>query len=636
MSWSVLHCHSTFSLLDGFSKPEAIAKRCKDLGYASCAITDHGTLGGTASFAKACKKYDIKPLLGCEFYVSQENSNIKTKENGKHSHLCVIAKGNEGWKSLIKASSASNLPENFYKKPRLDLDKIANYSNGNFIAFSGHPGSDLCNILFNDLKSAYEASQYDVARTFVHPDWEQRAVQLVHKHYDLFGKENFYVENQRIDIENMPAADVASKILRYICKKYKFKSIGTPDAHYAERKDAIDQRVLLCTATQTTMKNVERSIENNEEFGLSSFFRSNKFYIPDFDEVKSLYLPEEIENCNIIAEQCGTYDLFNRPMLPQFDCPNNIESGSYLTKLALEGAEKKLGGLSGKYLERFNHEFKVISDAGLSPYFLIVQDYCNWARSNGWLVGKGRGSGAGSLVSYLLNITGIDPLKYDLLFERFYNAGRNQPGRVSLPDIDCDFPIRKRDQVISYMRKKYGENKVSQMVTFSRLQGRAALKDVLRVNERCSFEEMNKITESIPDESAIADDLQEMREEDGDSSIIRWALENQAKELSQWCVLKDDGKLEGPMAIDFAQAMRIEGSKRNQGKHAAGVVISPLPLQDCCPMAYDKTTDKPICGLEMSDLESMGFVKFDILGVAALDKIMGVADSLRKGPAIGS
>ena len=629
MNWTPLHCHSTFSLLDGLSKTEAIAKRCKSLGYKSCAITDHGTIGGTISFAKACKKYDISPILGCEFYVSQKDSEEKNKENGKHSHLCVLAKGMDGWRSLIKASSASNSQENFYRKPRLDLKKIASYSNGNLIAFSGHPGSDLCNVLFDDVKSAYSASEYEVARTFVHPDWEKRAVSLIHLYYDLFGKDNFFVEIQMIDKINMPAAEVAGKILRYICKKNKFKSVGTPDAHYPAEEDAVDQRVLLCTALKTNMKNIAKSIDNDEEFGLSSFFKSNKFYIPDIEEVKELYLPEEIENSNIIAEMCGSYSLLAEPILPQFLCPDNFSAEAYLSNLAHEGAEKKIENLSEKYSDRLKHEFKVISEAGLSPYFLIVQDYCRWARSQGWLVGKGRGSGAGSLVSYLLNITDVDPIKYDLLFERFYNAGRNQPGRISLPDIDCDFPIGKRDQVVEYMRKKYGESKVAQMTTFTRLQGRSALKDVLRAHSRCSFEEMNLMTEHIPDEASIAEEMQEMRDERDDASLIRWALENHGEELSQWCTIGDNGELKGNFARDFAQAIRLEGSKRGQGRHAAGVVISQHPLAECCPMIYDKVTEKTICGLEMGDLESMGLVKFDILGVAALDKIMGVSQLLR-------
>lgn len=633
MSWAPLHVHSTYSTLDAIPKGEDIAKRCKELGYKSCSITDHGSLGGVVDFIKGCKKHDIRPNLGCEFYVSPEDSTIRSESNGKHSHLCVLAKGLTGWKSLIKASSASNMPEHFYKKPRLDLKRLSEYSAGNLIVFSGHPGSDLCNILFSDIKAAYSATNYDDAKGYVHPDWEKRAVAEVHKYYDLFGKENFWVEIQRIDIDNMPASDIASKILRHVCKKHGFKKVGTPDSHYAAKQDAADQRVVLCIGLKKTMRSIQASMDDDEEFGMSSFFRSNKFYIPDMDEVKQLYLPDEIEQSLIISDLCGQYSILENPMLPQFDCPNGMDANTYIRKLCEEGAQRKLKkALSGAYKDRFEHEFKVISEAGLSPYFLIVQDYCNWARSNDWLVGKGRGSGAGCLISHLLNITDVDPIKHDLLFERFYNAGRNQPGRVSLPDIDCDFPARKRDLVVEYMRRKYGYDRVAQMVTYSRLQGRSALKDVFRVHERCSNDEANRITEFIPDEAAISDELQEMKEEnDGESSIIKWALYNNAKELSPWCTINDKEELEGPLALDFAQAIRLEGTKRGKSKHAAGVVISPLPLSDCCPMIYDKKTDKSICGIEMAGLESMGFVKFDILGTTVLDKIKGVVDLMRTG-----
>ena len=228
------------------------------------------------------------------------------------------------------------------------------------------------------------------------------------------------------------------------------------------------------------------------------------------------------------------------------------------------------------------------------------------------------------MVSYLLGITEINPIENGLLFERFYNSGRNAPGRISLPDIDCDFPISKREEIITYIKNKYGSDKVSQISVFTRMQGRGALKDVLRIHAACSFEESNLITKHIPDEAEISEELQEMRDEGQEPSIIKWALENCQKELEPYCKLKDDGKLEGEYAKFFAQAIRMEGTKRSQSKHAAGIVIASQNLQDICPMIYDKTSHESIAGLEMSDLESIGLVKFDILGVAVLDKLMGV------------
>ena len=216
------------------------------------------------------------------------------------------------------------------------------------------------------------------------------------------------------------------------------------------------------------------------------------------------------------------------------------------------------------------------------------------------------------------------------MFDRFYNAGRNTADHISMPDIDIDVPVDKREQIISYIKNKYGHDKVSQMITFNTMKGRGAIKDVLRAYGNISFEEMNKITKFIPDEAKIADELQEMKEETGEASIIRWALENNGKDLAQWCVLQDDGTLTGPLSKRFEQAIRLEGTKTNQSKHAAGVAISSVPLGDICPMIYDSKTGNPIAGMEMADLDSLGIIKMDVLGVAVLDKVMRVQDLLKE------
>jgi DNA polymerase-3 subunit alpha len=240
-------------------------------------------------------------------------------------------------------------------------------------------------------------------------------------------------------------------------------------------------------------------------------------------------------------------------------------------------------------------------------------------------------SAAGCLVSYLIGITSIDPIKYGLLFDRFYNAGRNTQGRISMPDIDVDVPINKRENIIEYIKEKYGHDKVSQMITFNTIKGRGALKDVLRVYGNISFEEMNRITKNIPDEAKIADELQEMKEETGESSIIQWALENNVDKLKEWCYYDEKGELQGPLAKRFEQAIRLEGIKSNQSKHAAGIAISSDPLDIVCPMVYDSKNEQLIAGMEMQDLESIGIIKFDILGIAYLDKVMLISDLLKEG-----
>jgi len=304
--------------------------------------------------------------------------------------------------------------------------------------------------------------------------------------------------------------------------------------------------------------------------------------------------------------------------------------------LCRDGWGQKIQGkvdvsLHGSYTDRIKYELGVLQGADLSSYFLIVQDIVNHVKENKWLPGPGRGSAAGCLVSYLVGITSIDPIKYSLLFDRFYNAGRNTADHISMPDIDVDVPIDKREEIIEYIKNKYGNDKVSQMITFNTIKGRGALKDVLRAYGNISFEEMNKITKNIPDEAKIADELQQMKEDTGEASIIRWTLENNGDKLSDWCYLDDKNVLQGPLAKRFEQAIRLEGTKSNQSKHAAGIAISSEPLNQTCPMVYDTRNKQMIAGMEMQDLESIGVIKFDILGIAMLDKVMNISEILKQG-----
>lgn len=633
MNWIPLHCHTHYSLLDGLSKPEHLAKKCKELGYNSCAITDHGTISGAIAFSKACISNGIKPIIGCEFYICSKPASDQSKENSALTHLCVLAKNINGWKNLINLSSMASSLENFYYKPRLNIvDFKGNCSD--LIAFSGHPGTHLANSLFYDHKEAYSRTDYDEIKEMLNPDWLNIAKTICLEYIDIFGENNFFVEIQLFDRENLVASQVIAECLRELCNKFKFKKIATPDVHYVNVEDAPDQRVLLCSSMETTLKNVNSKLEKNEDFGLSVFFKSNKYYLPRIEEISKFHEKDEIENCSLIDNMCESYSVIKQPSIPNFNCPNSLSQIDYLRQLCREGWHKRFSHIKPKteeytkYSERVKHELEVIDKSGLAGYFLIVQDYCNWAKKQGWIIGRGRGSGAGCMISYLLGITEVDPIKHGLVFERFYNAGRNAPNRISLPDIDCDFPIAKRDKVIDYIKSKYGTNNVCQMITFSRMQGRGSLKDVLRVHG-FSFDESNNITKHIPDESEISEQLQEMKDEDGDSSIIKWALENIPDKLSEYCKIEPDGSLSGKLAKEFSQAIRLEGTKRSQGKHAAGIVISNLPLPEVCPMTFDKKTKQMIAGLEMSDLESIGMVKFDILGVAVLDKIMGCINLLK-------
>ena len=660
--WFPLHQHTHHSFLDGLTKPEQMASRLVENRFLGGAVTDHGVLSGVPSvinrFETTCvcgqqarshdengvgacvvkgstcrqfQKASLKAIAGCEFYLCEQDASHKTKENRGLSHLCVLAKGQEGWKRLLRASSESNRPANFYYKPRLSLEQLAKFAGGEWIVFSGHMGSDLANICFAEPKLAYRATSYKAARELVHEDWQARTIALAEKYRDLFGPENFYLEIQLIDHENLPASLVVAEILRYIGKTLNIPRVATADSHYARREDARDQRILLCTAFNTDLQSVQRKLDNQEDVALGGFFRSNNYHIPSAEEMAELHKdePEELANSLVIASRCETPRIANPPMLPVYEPPDGKTPDEYLRVLCQSGWETKLSEENlPAYRARLDHELAVLSEAGLHSYFLITWDFINHARQKlRGLLGKGRGSAAGCLVSFLLNITRVDPVKYALSFERFYSGAR----KGSLPDIDTDFPTSIREAVIQYLRDTYGENRVCQMATFTRMQGRGAMKDVLRSYARTGYEEMNRITAGIPDESSISDELQEMMEETGEASIIRWALENNSEDLKEWAWIGDDGDIEGPLAREFAQAIRLEGTIRGQSKHASGVLISSVELADVFPMLYDKSTDKMIVGCDMRDVEVMGGVKFDILASRTLDCLMGVQRMVQTG-----
>lgn len=606
--------------MDGLSKPYQIANRCSSIGVSACAITDHGSIAGAVQFYQAMKAKKIKPILGCEIYVCNQHSSIKTKENNELSHLVLLAKNYAGWKTLISIISKSNDEKNFYHKPRLDLESLASLLDGNIIGFAGHLGSVIADRLM------CERSTIDRVGN-----------NIISQMKDIFGNDNFFLEAQLMDRTNTPQQIELTEHLRRLSKNTKTKIICTPDAHYCSKEDAIDQRILLCNNLKTTLPDINKRLLANESVPMGCFFSSDNFHILSNEEILTLHTPEEIENTNLINDMCEDYEILHKPLLPDFDCPDNLSSDEYLRQLCRYGWKQKIEHNIPKdkhsiYVDRIKYELDILQGAGLSSYFLIVQDIVEYVRNNNWLPGPGRGSAAGCLVSYLIGITSIDPIKYDLIFERFYNAGRNTNDRISMPDIDVDVPINKREFVIEYIKTKYGANKVSQMITFNTMKGRGALKEVLRVYGNISFDEMNRITKFIPDEAKIADELQEMKEDTGEASIIRWALENNGDKLKEWCSLsEDDNSLTGPLAKRFEQAIRLEGTKSNQSKHAAGVVISSENLDQVCPMVYDTKNKQPIAGMEMQDLESLGVIKFDILGIAMLDKIMTISDILKNG-----
>ena len=417
-------------------------------------------------------------------------------------------------------------------------------------------------------------------------------------------------------------------------KDFYVKTEAFSDTYYAEKEHSELHRVLLCSGMKTTLPQIKRSLNSRQQIDNQEFFECNDYYLKDRAETAAMLINDpQMEVFDEIFNKIENYNILNRPILPNFVTPDGLTQKEYLRLLIEDAWSKMEDSVSEQdlqvYRDRIEREFGVIEGADLFGYFLVVRDIIDYCRSQGWMVGPGRGSAAGCLISFLIGITQIDPILYNLLFERFYNAGRNTVDHVSLPDIDIDVPSGKRDAIILYLKDKYGHSNVSQMCTFGRLQGRSAIKEVMRVNNACGFGEMNEITKYIPDEAAVSDQLAEMDEED--RSIIRWALLNNADELRDYCYIDEDGQLRGDYAEYFQQAIDIEGTFKTQGKHAAGVVISAEPLYEVCPMINQKSGGEKIAGLEMNDLEALGHVKFDVLALSLLDKLMYIEELLGKG-----
>lgn len=611
------HCHID-SLLDSCSRPEDIANRCKELGMTAFAITGHGSIASHPKIHDELKKKDIKSILGCELYISPFHSTTKDDTNKKHRHLPVVAKNYKGWKKLVFIISAANHPDSFYYKSRLSVEELGPLVNGNdIIAFSGHLGSTLSMTLWESQEKLYD-------------DWEHRGLDCIKQHQEVFGKDNFFLEGQIITCNNERGQQNYQCVKR-LSELTNIPIVATADSHYVYPNDAEDQRILLCSSLKTNLRELAYKLSRGQDIPMETFFKERCYYIPEEHEMLALHPKEEVELSQHIADMCEDYDIKQKPQLPIFDCPNELSEQEYLTQLCRDGWANKIKNKIDdskieEYTNRIKYELKTIEDAGLAAYFLVVQDYIKAAQDMGCITGVGRGSSAGSLIAYLTDITKLDPIPYGLIFERFYNAGRNTKDNVALPDIDTDFPINKREHIINYIKEKYGTENTAHIITFGKIKGKSALKEVIRAYGNMSYSEMNELTKHIPDEAKIADELQEMEDAGEEASIIRWSLENESKYFDGYCQIGDDGKLEGPYSKLFEQAIRLEGLNRSTGKHASGYVISREPLAEGCPMVYDTKSKQQICGFEYTDLEKVGYVKFDILGVAMLDKISYIGE----------
>jgi DNA polymerase-3 subunit alpha len=393
-----------------------------------------------------------------------------------------------------------------------------------------------------------------------------------------------------------------SEIIK-LCEKYKIQLDKINDCHILDKSDLEDYKILLCSAFRCSLKNLNKNLDLNPEF------------IP---ALSSQHVP--LDNVSWV-DNIEEYDILNKPSLPKYEWTEGLSEKDYLLKLCREGYanRKKESWNEELYGERVKEELGVIQKYDLTGYFLIVSDYIRWAKER-MLVGLGRGSSSGSLVCYLLGITELDPIPYNLLFSRFLNSGRFSEGKIEYPDIDTDFPPDGRESVIEYIRNKYGEKRVAQVATFGRMMGSSIVKEIFSAHEVGSFEQINRITKLLPQEADIEPQLVEMEENGGKYSILQWTLENKPDVLRDYCEYKD-GKYTGDYAGYFEQAIRLEGTFKNQGKHAAGLVISPINLEDVCPMLHDKSSDFKVAGMDMDSLKKAGLTKFDALSVNALAKV---------------
>ncbi|MBE6788233.1 MAG: DNA polymerase III subunit alpha [Ruminococcaceae bacterium] len=563
-----LHLHTEYSLLDGACRIKRLVSRVKELGQPAVAITDHGVMNGVIDFYKECVSQGVKPIIGCEVYVAPRTRFDKVSGiDVSPYHLVLLCKDNVGYQNLIKMVSLS-FTEGFYNKPRVDLELLSEYSEG-LIALSACLAGEIPRKLVNDDYSG--------------------AKKAAERYIDIFGKENFFIEIQDHGI--VEQKKILSDLNR-LSNELGVSLVATNDAHYIEKDDSKMQNVLISIQTNKTIY---------EEGGLE--FSTEEFYIKSEQEMQSLFAgyPGAIENTLKIAERCNVTFEFGNTKLPVYTAPTGENNRDYFYRLCFEGLYRNYGkDVDKKIVDRLNYELSVIEKMGYVTYYLIVYDFIRFAKEKNIPVGPGRGSGAGSLAAYCIGITGIDPIRYNLLFERFLN-----PERVSMPDFDVDFCYERRQEVIEYVIKKYGADHVAQIVTFGTMAAKQAIRDVGRALGM-SYQAVDEIAKLVPNDLKITiekalSSSEKLREKYEESAQI--------KEL-----------------IDMAQ--KVEGMPRHSSMHAAGVVITDKPVSDYVPL--QKNDDSIVTQFPMTTLEELGLLKMDFLGLRTLTVIDDAVKLIKK------
>lgn len=567
MSFTHLHLHTEYSLLDGACRIPKLVERIKALGMTSCAITDHGVMYGCIDFYSAMKDAGIKPIIGCEVYVCRDRLD-KSAANREYSHLILLCENNTGYQNLMKLVSEGFLT-GYYYRPRIDYNLIRQHSEG-LICLSACLSGDLPKLLLQ--------GRYDDAEAYV------REMQ------DIFGEKNFYVE---IMDHGIREEKIVMPRLISLAREMNVPLVATNDCHYLEEKDADAQEVLLCIQTGKTLDDANRMRMDTRQL-----------YVKNEDEMRTLFAacPDAVDRTQEIADRCNVEFEFGVTRLPHYPVPEGETALSMLTRLTHEGLRERYPDAKedDEPWQRLNYELNVISSMGYVDYFLIVWDFIRYAKSQGIMVGPGRGSGAGSIVAYSLGITMLDPLKYQLLFERFLN-----PERVTMPDIDVDFCYERRQEVIDYVARKYGADHVSQIITFGTLQAKGCIRDVGRVLGM-SYQDTDAVAKAIPFDLGMT-------------------LEK-ALTLSPLLKTMYDEQPEVHRLIDTA--MTLEGMPRHASTHAAGVLITGKPVMEYVPLQRNDeviTTQYP-----MGTIERLGLLKMDFLGLRTLTVIRDTLDMLRE------
>jgi DNA polymerase-3 subunit alpha len=561
-----LHVHTEYSLLDGSSRIGDLLDKTKELGMDTIAITDHGAMFGVVDFYKKAVERGIKPILGCEIYVAINKYTEKEPKDKNQYHLVLLAENNTGYKNLMKIVSEGYV-NGFYYKPRVDHEILRKYSEG-IIALSGCLAGEVQRYLLD--------GNYDKAK------------KVALEYNEIFGQDNFFLELQDHGLEEQKQIN---EMLIKISRETGIPLVATNDVHYLKKEDALVHDVLLCIQTGKTIDDEDRMK-----------FPTNEFYLKSYYEMMDLFghVKEALDNTVWIGERCNVTLDFKTLHLPKYEVPKGYTNVEYLKKLCIEGLKRRYKNITPEIVERFNFEFNTIVNMGYVDYFLIVWDFIKFAKDNGIMVGPGRGSAAGSIVSYALGIIDIDPLKYDLLFERFLN-----PERVSMPDIDIDFCYERREEVIEYVIEKYGEDRVAQIATFGTMAARGSIRDVGRALNM-SYAEVDHIAKQVPMELGMT---------------IAKALEV-SKPLKELYNTREDVK----RLIDLAMA--VEGLPRHTSTHAAGVVISKEPITNYVPLA--RNTDAIVTQFNMVELEELGLLKMDFLGLRTLTVIRDAVNLVEK------